>query len=375
MSDDPITKLRVARLSTSFASLENPGSGLNAYYHSRLSKARNLVITEAKAVEYLPLPPNVELFLVSIKPYSLGSLDAGLILRTKNTVLKVISTLTFLWEAHRKLNDFRPEIVHLYTPIHFITGMYCKVMFGSKVVVSLHGTDVLRLEKSYILRQLLSCMDHVFLLSEKMITDLKLDVVRCSFIGNGFDDEFFFPGNQVERKKIVLTVGNLRWQKDHSSLLLAFSMFKENHPEYRLLIVGEGDLEAELRALSRKLNIEDSVFFLGKLEPKKVGELMRESMIFVLSSISEGSPKVVLEALSCGLPVVATDVGDMHKILGAGSVCPVQDTKEMARVMGVKCYEAPDIVRDTLAATVSSRTWSAVVHFLEVKYLAIRDLG
>jgi len=375
MSDYPITKLRVARLSTSFASREKPGSGLNAYYHSRLSKAQNLVITEAKATEYLPLPRNVELFLVSIKPSGLGALNAGFFLKAKNTVSKVISTLTFLYKAYKKLDDFRPEIVHLYTPIHFITGMYCRIMFSSKVVVSLHGTDVLRLEKSFILRQLLRCMDHIFVLSEKMITDLKLDVNQCSFIGNGFDDEYFFLGNQVERKKIVLTVGNLRWQKDHAILLSAFSIFKESHPDYRLLIVGEGELETELRALSRKLNIEESVCFVGKLEPKKVGLLMRESMIFVLSSISEGSPKVVLEALSCGLPVVATDVGDMRKIVGEDSVFPPQNAKEMARFMVKKCENAPDIDRDTLAATISSRSWSNVVHLLENKYLSMIDLG
>ena len=372
-ANDRLKAIKIVRLSPSFASQEVPGSGLNAYFHATLSAAQNLVITEFKNHSYLSVPSNVEIFPVQVRSGGLGSLEISGIRKIKNFSLKLISTLVVLFKSIEKLAEFQPDIVHLYSPIHFVTAMYCKFKFGSKVVVSFHGTDVHRLKKSFVLRYLMRMTDHMLLLSNKTVEDLNLRPNDCTFIGNGFDDSLFFLDGKIERKKIVLSVGSLRWQKDHATLLQAFVLFKERSPEYTLVIVGEGELENELKSLSRELKIENAVTFIPKMFPSDVGNLMRESSFFVLSSISEGSPKVVLEALSCGLPVIATNVGDLVKVLGSRVICSTQSPKELAELMLVTKNELDNIDRDNLVKSVSPRTWAKIVRSLDNIYLTLND--
>jgi len=363
-----VKKIRVLRLTPSFASHEVPGSGLNAYFHSKLSGFKSLIITEFKNLTYLTVPYNVEIFPVTVRSRGLGSIELGGIYKFKNYVLKFISTLVFLYKSLNKLAKFKPHIVHLYSPIHFVTAFYCKLRFRSKVVVSFHGTDIERLKTSFLLRHLMRMTDHMLLLSNKTAEDLGLKKTDYTFIGNGFDDSFFYPGSISEQKKIILTVGSLRWQKDYATLLEAFAIFQEKSIEYELVIVGKGELESKLKNLSKKLKIDQKVTFIPKMTPQEIGNLMRESSFFVLSSVSEGSPKVVLEALSCGLPVIATDVGDLDNMLGIDAICSTQNPKELAELMLATINKLDHIDRNNLTEICQSRTWTKIVELLDNVY-------
>lgn len=110
-----------------------------------------------------------------------------------------------------------------------------------------------------------------------------------------------------------LTVGHLHRQKDHRTLLEAFSRVALERSEARLWIVGEGPLRAELEALRESLLLQNRVRFLGLRHD--VPQLLAAADAFVLSSAWEGSPNVVLEAMGAGRPVVATDVGGVSDLI------------------------------------------------------------
>lgn len=109
--------------------------------------------------------------------------------------------------------------------------------------------------------------------------------------------------NFTDGVKRVIAVGRLVKQKDYSTLLKAFEMIsKEN---VQLLILGKGPLEHKLKEMCKQLGIESKVFFLGfKENPYKY---MKRSDVFVLSSKWEGFGHVIVEAMTCRLPVVSTD--------------------------------------------------------------------
>jgi|TARA_B100000315_G_scaffold248523_1_gene278498 glycosyltransferase involved in cell wall biosynthesis len=105
--------------------------------------------------------------------------------------------------------------------------------------------------------------------------------------------------------KLLVAIGRLVEQKGFDILLNVFSKLHTVHKDWNLVVIGEGHLEGTLRRQTKELNIDKVVYFLGRIS-HPVSVLSR-SDLFVLSSRYEGSPNVLLEAMSCGLPAVSFD--------------------------------------------------------------------
>jgi len=131
----------------------------------------------------------------------------------------------------------------------------------------------------------------------------------------------------------ILTVGSLKDQKNHPLLLHAFAAMAR--PDARLMLLGQGDNEAALRALASDLGIADRVIFAG-FHPDP-SPFYATADLFVLSSDYEGLPTVLIEALSFGLPVVSTDCpsGPAEILEGGrfGRLVPVGGAHVLARAM------------------------------------------
>ncbi len=126
-----------------------------------------------------------------------------------------------------------------------------------------------------------------------------IDINRSNYLSNEEVAEEFFN----EDAPIILSVGRLSKEKGVEYLLKAFSLLKDRS-NARLVILGEGKEEANLKKLSKELGIDKKVFFLGfKDNPYKY---MKRSTIFVFPSLYESFGIAMVEAMSCGVPVIAT---------------------------------------------------------------------
>jgi len=114
----------------------------------------------------------------------------------------------------------------------------------------------------------------------------------------------WFQRGTADPRPTAAAVGSLERQKDYASLLRAFSLVVKEIPA-RLAILGEGSLCEELKALVASLGIGSEVAFLGF--QKNPFTYLARSDVFVLSSLWEGFPNVLVEAMACAVPVVATD--------------------------------------------------------------------
>lgn len=135
-----------------------------------------------------------------------------------------------------------------------------------------------------------------------------LQPARVHHLPNGVDLQRFAPGPTLSGPMVVGTVGGLRPEKDHASLLRALAQLPA-----AATIVGGGALDADLRALAASLGVADRVRFAGPVAD--TAACYRSFQVFVLSSRTEQMPIALLEAMASGLPVVATDVGDVRAIL------------------------------------------------------------
>lgn len=160
---------------------------------------------------------------------------------------------------------------------------------------------------------------------------------RVSFLKNTVDNDIFYPltigereaGRRnlarrlglAENKRFILFAGRLHPQKD--PVLLIRSIAALNDPDVHLIVVGEGDLEDEVRSEICRFKLSEQVTMLGPLTQVELAQLHRICSVLVLSSAYEGLPLVVLEALACGTPVVTTCCGETPNLLSAesGIVC------------------------------------------------------
>jgi len=114
-------------------------------------------------------------------------------------------------------------------------------------------------------------------------------------------------------------------------LLRAFAKLAKERPELTLELLGEGPLTPELIRLAGELNVGEKVHFPGAGTPTDIANALRAADVFVLSSLSETGPIVVLEALCCGLPVVTTKVGSAPEAVGSdGALALPGDVDELA---------------------------------------------
>lgn len=138
----------------------------------------------------------------------------------------------------------------------------------------------------------------------------------------------------LEGKFIWLAVGRLVEVKDYHTMVTAFTEIVKNDNNCRLLIVGEGILRATLEAYVHSLHMENYIKFLGIR--KDIPRLMNASDSFVISSIWEGMPMVLLEASASELPMVATDVGGNGEVIEdgvSGYLARPMDAQDLAKTM------------------------------------------
>jgi len=191
---------------------------------------------------------------------------------------------------------------------------------------------------------------------------------------NGVDRRIFHPPSPETAVRSgtrpVLFVGNLLYVKGVDRLAAAWPMvlrtLKTAEPQLRpeLLLAGKGELRTRLEAaFGADPDSAGTVRFLGAVPHADVGNLLRSSHCLCLPSRSEGMPNVVIEALACGVPVVATAVGEVPGLVREGVnghvVNPAADDAAVAEALSstlVACLRRPwDAV--AIAATVTDLTW------------------
>jgi glycosyltransferase involved in cell wall biosynthesis len=121
------------------------------------------------------------------------------------------------------------------------------------------------------------------------------------------------------RRPIIISAGRLVTIKEFPTLIQAVNRVRETVPDVQLWIVGDGDEMANLDRLVHELGLQEHVALLG--QRNDVQDLLFASDIYVSASSIEGMSVAILEAMSSGLPVIATDVGDARKTLGEGTGC------------------------------------------------------
>ncbi|MGI4848400.1 MAG: TIGR03088 family PEP-CTERM/XrtA system glycosyltransferase [Janthinobacterium lividum] len=168
-------------------------------------------------------------------------------------------------------------------------------------------------------------------------------------INNGVDTDHFSPAcapgpaaalpwPAPDGQYLIGTVGRIQDVKDHSGLVKAFIALRAALPAaqspLRLMIVGDGPLLPALKRQVHDAGLDDFVALPGARTD--IAELMRSFSVFAMSSIAEGTPVTILEAMACGLPIVATRVGGIPEVVSDhenGTLVPASDPAALAAAL------------------------------------------
>lgn len=187
----------------------------------------------------------------------------------------------------------------------------------------------------------------------------RLPAHKLAVVDNGIDLAPFLevPPRSHDGALIFGSVGRLVPVKDYANLLNAFAIVHRHHPMTRLRILGGGPCEGELRSLAETLGISQRVEFCGF--SRDVSGFLSEIDVYVSSSLSEGLPVSMLEAIAAGIPVVATAVGGVVGVArrtGSGRLCPSGESAALARAMEA-AMETPNRLADASRARALVRQW------------------
>lgn len=239
---------------------------------------------------------------------------------------------------------------HQYTP--FFQAMLSRGLMGRRpVLLTEHGRHVPDLpsrKRSLVNRLLLRKQDRLIgcggAVRQALIDNEGLPAQRVDVIYNGVDLDAFAAAGHDARNRIrrefgwnddhfvMVQVARLHELKDHQTALQAIAQLRRTVPQARLLIVGEGDTRPEIEATIRQQQLGDHVRLAGSRGD--VADLLAAADAFLMSSISEGIPLTIIEAMAAELPVVSTAVGGIPEMITHGQngfLAPARDFNQLSR--------------------------------------------
>jgi glycosyltransferase involved in cell wall biosynthesis len=273
---------------------------------------------------------------------------------------QIIGMLVALRRLRRQ--GWRPEIVHAHVYSAGLPALILGAVSGAKVLVSEHYTGFQRgLVTGYdrfTARLVFRHADLVAPVSDDLARYVQALQPRATVrvVPNVVDTEVFHPAGEelgqssADHATRLLTVGALVPKKGQADLLAALAVLRRDR-EVTLDLVGEGESHGELEQRAHELGLGAAVRFDGERSKEEVADFMREADLFVLPSLFENLPCVLIEATASGLPFVATAVGGIPDLVAevGGVLCPPHDSEALAAAISHALDDPAEIDREALA--------------------------
>ncbi len=259
--------------------------------------------------------------------------------------------------------DFDVIDAHYYYPDGVAAALLAN-WFGKPLTITARGTDLNLIPQYSLPRRMMHwaarraqasigvCAALTDVLREWGVEPERLHVMR-----NGVDLQRFTPLPQAdarqalglrEGQQLLLSVGHLIDRKGHDLVIRALAALAPDHPQARLVVIGEGPERAALQALVSELGLQDKVRLTGALPQTELPRWYSAADVLVLASSREGWANVLLEAMACGTPVVASRIWGTPEVVTtpeAGRLVDERTGPAFARALHELLSDPPDRLR------------------------------
>jgi len=277
----------------------------------------------------------------------------------KTTYLIYIWAILSAFRIIRK-EGWVPDIIHAHIYTEGVPAIILKSLYGIPVVVSEHFSSFPRgmirgfekLKATFALNK----ANLIISVSENLIKHIKLYGIKNIFevIPNTVDTKVFYPPIEGEPRttKRLLLVASLIPIKGIPYLLESLTILNEKRNDFVLGIVGDGQYRKQYEEYAYELGVKDKVKFHGFKTKREIAQFMRNADIFVLPSIWENLPCVLIEAMTCGLPIIATEVGGIPEIMNkkTGIMVPSKNKEALSSAISYMLDHVQDYSKEQIAS-------------------------
>lgn len=203
---------------------------------------------------------------------------------------------------------------------------------------------------------------HLFAVSEPLQKRIQAHFgVTATVLHNMVGDEFGYTPVPAHKPFTFITVGSLLPVKNQALLIDALAALSEQ--DWQLIIVGEGRERESLQTQITRLGLTDKVHLVGLKNKKEIVELLQHAQVFVLPSLSENFSVAVLEALACGLPVIASITGGIRECIDSqnGLLFEVNDLEGLTNALKHMMHHYADYDRKAISENCKARFSSEVI--------------
>lgn len=265
--------------------------------------------------------------------------------------------------------DFDLIDAHYFYP-DGIAAVMLGQRLGKPVIITARGTDLNLIPQYTLPRRMIlwaasraAAMITVCAALKETLVDLGVEAQRINVLRNGVDLDMFRPGDRETARrelelvgKTLISVGHLIPRKGHDIVIRALAHL----PGINLMIAGDGPEDDNLRSIAREAGVEDRVNFLGRQPHERLPDLYRAADALVLASSREGWANVLLEAMACGTPVVASNVWGTPEVVAApeaGKLMADRTPQALAEAVLALFADLPD--RTATRAYAENFSWDA----------------
>ena len=217
----------------------------------------------------------------------------------------------------------RQKIEHLHNHLGDASGtvtMLACLIARVSYSISIHGPHIFFEPTHWALREkvkhsrFISCISH-YCKSQMMLFSDQTDWDRFQIVHCGVNPEQFRYNDVKQQARKLIYTGRLAVEKGLPVLFESLCLLKEEGYDFELTLVGDGADRKYLEELASKIGIADKLIFAGFASQDEVRNYLLQSDIFILPSFAEGVPVSLMEAMSCGIPVIATYVGGIVELI------------------------------------------------------------
>lgn len=306
-------------------------------------------------------------FIAYEMPFRLGSFDRNICFHSVETTKYAVfkyppQELSLANRIAQVARDYQLDLMHVHYAIPYsVCALIAKLIVkcSFQLVTTLHGTDVTILGEDPTLKEMIEFginkSDAVTAVSDSLVQQTKEQFsiqVPIQRIYNFVDPQIYHPGNASEERaefaapneKILLHISNFRTVKRVRDVVTTFYLIQQKLPA-KLLLVGDGPDLPMVREYVRQLGLSSKVMIMGKQD--EVARFFSLADLLLLPSAKESFGMVAIEAMACGVPVIASDVGGLPEVIEhnkTGFLAPVGDVQSMAKY-AVELLEKPTLHR------------------------------
>lgn len=257
----------------------------------------------------------------------------------------VLTAWLFMFKVIKCIKHIRPDVIHVQNITNSIPSYIASCRYNIPYLICINGNlELMGYFLPYFLKKYwpkLPYLKHanaIVTLTPEMVAEFTLDLKRdLVLIPTGVDLGKFSPIERTETSLlsnlILLTVCRLDDKKGIEYAIESMITIKSKFSNVKLLIVGDGEYRKYLEQLVIKWNLSKEVEFIGSVLNSEINQYYRKADVFLLPSLFEGYPLVLLEAMACGLPIISTPVSIAPEIINTwnnGYIVPFKSASAIA---------------------------------------------